>query len=123
VKLYEEANALSPDFHEQLFDSKTYLGLALMETDAERAGKLFDDAVEVSSKLSSSQRVTALLNVAACATMSGRAKDGEKPAQLALDLARKTDSKTDLAYALFRRGDGTCASISTRARCRSSSRP
>jgi len=105
VTLYEEAHALSPDFHEQLFDSKTYLGLALMATDAERARKLFDDAVEVSSKLSSSQRVTALLNVAACATMSGRAKDGEKPAQLALDLARKADSKTDLAYALFRRGD------------------
>jgi tetratricopeptide (TPR) repeat protein len=103
---YEEAAMILGDaVHAQLFDAKTLWGLALLQDDNEHARKLLDEALVLSAKLPSPYRFTALLNVAACAVLGGRPKDGEKPAQLALDIARKTDSKPDLAMALFRRGD------------------
>ena len=116
VTLYEESAALGAEMHEQLFDSKSRLGVAIMNEDIERARRLFDEALVLSEKLSPSQRVTALLNVAACATMSDRAEDGEKPAQEALDLARRIESKPDLGAALFRRADvHVCLDEETRA--------
>lgn len=103
---YEEAMTLSvDDVREQLFDSKSRWGMSLLETDKDRARVLFDEALALGEGLSPSHRARALLNIAACAVLSDRAKDGEAPAQLALDLARKTDVKVDLAIALFRRGD------------------
>jgi tetratricopeptide (TPR) repeat protein len=103
---YEEVmTLLGDDAREQLFDSKSRWGVSLLGTDDERARTLFDETVVLAEKLTPSHRITALLNIAACAVLSGRPKDGEKPAQLALDLARKIDSNVELAMALFRRGD------------------
>jgi tetratricopeptide (TPR) repeat protein len=102
---YEEALAIRSDLVEQLFDSKCCFGVALMDVDRDRAAKIFDEALVLAEKLSPSQHILALLNVAACATKTARAKDGEKPAQLALDIARRIDSKREIAAALFRRAD------------------
>ncbi len=103
---YEEAMTMLGDaVRAQLFDSKSRWGVSLLDGDNDRAGTLFDETLALADGLTDSHRVTALLNVAACAVLSGRAKDGEKPAQLALDIARRIDSKPELAMALFRRGD------------------
>jgi tetratricopeptide (TPR) repeat protein len=103
---YEEARTTLGDVvRAQLFDAKTGWGLSLLPSDNERARQIFDEVLVLSNELGALYQITALLNVAACAVLGGRPKDGEKPAQRALDLARKIDSKPELAWALFRRGD------------------
>jgi tetratricopeptide (TPR) repeat protein len=103
---YEEVMTLLGDaVREQLYDSKSRWGLSVIESDAVLAAKLFDETLALSEGLAPTYRVNAWLHAAACAVLNGRAKDGEEPAQRALDLARSKGSNADLAAALFRRGD------------------